>query len=209
MVNMKDIFKLPELPYEYKDLEPHIDAETMETHHSKHHAGYVKKLNAAIADFEELHDKEIEEILSNISIVPDEMEQAVINNGGGHANHKFFWEIMTPEGGDDPIGELADEITKEFGSFYTFKELFKEAALTQFGSGWAWLVVDENGKLSIISTLNQDSPLSMSLKPIINLDVWEHAYYLKYKNLRADYVDAWWNVVNWEKANENYVKAIE
>lgn len=206
---MKDTFKLPKLSYEYKDLEPYIDAKTMEIHHSKHHAGYVKKLNAAIEPYEELHDKTIEEILMDLSIVPDDIEQAVINNGGGHANHSFFWKLMTPKGNDQAVGELAGEIDNEFGSFETFKEQFKKAALTQFGSGWAWLVADENNKLSIISTANQDSPLSLSLKPILALDVWEHAYYLKHQNKRDEYVDTWWNVVDWDKANENYEQAIK
>jgi Fe-Mn family superoxide dismutase len=181
----------------------------MEIHHSKHHAGYVKKVNTAIEPFEELHNKTIEEILSDISIVPEEIELAVINNGGGHANHSLFWEIMSPDGGGEPTGPIEKEITEQFGDFDGFKEDFKEKALGRFGSGWAWLTVDEVGKLQITSTANQDSPLLQSLKPVLGLDVWEHAYYLNYQNKRGDYVDAWWNVVDWDKVNGFYQEALK
>lgn len=201
-LHMVDVFKLPELSYTYDSLEPNIDAKTMEIHHSKHHATYVKKLNEAVADFPELHNKSIEEILTDISMVPESIMQAVINHGGGHANHSLFWELISPAGGGEPTGRAAEEIKAQFGSFDGFKEDFKKAALGRFGSGWAWLVVDENGKLSIISTANQDSPLMQSLMPILGLDVWEHAYYLKHQSKRDEYVDGWWNVVNWEKVNE-------
>ena len=199
---MADVFKLPELPYSYDALEPHIDAKTMEIHHSKHHATYVKKLNEAIADYSELHNKTIEEILSDVSMVPEDIMQAVINHGGGHANHSLFWELMSPDGGGEPSGKAAEMIGAQFGTFDGFKADFKKAAVGRFGSGWAWLVVDENGKLSIISTANQDSPLMQSLKPVLGLDVWEHAYYLKHQNKRDEYIDGWWNVVNWKKVNE-------
>lgn len=198
---MNEIFKLPELSYDYAALEPHIDAKTMEIHHSKHHAGYVKKLNAAVEPFEELHSYTIEEILSDISIVPDEIEMAVINNGGGHANHSLFWELMSPDGGGEPSGLIQQHIDKQFGGFTNFQKDFKEAATKRFGSGWAWLVIDEVGNLQVTSTANQDSPLLQSLKPLLGIDVWEHAYYLNYQNKRGDYVDAWWNVVNWDKVN--------
>jgi Fe-Mn family superoxide dismutase len=199
---MPDVFKLPDLPYSYDALEPHIDAKTMEIHHSKHHAAYVKNLNAAIADYPELHNKTINEILLDISMVPEDQMQAVINHGGGHANHSLFWELMSPNGGGEPTGRIADEIAKQFGSFEGFKADFKKAAMGRFGSGWTWLVADENGKLSITSTANQDSPLMQSLMPVLGLDVWEHAYYLKHQNKRDEYVDGWWSVVNWKKVNE-------
>ena len=199
---MADVFKLPELPYSYDALEPHIDAKTMEIHHSKHHATYVKKLNEAIADYSELHNKTIEEILTDVSMVPEDIMQAVINHGGGHANHSLFWELMSPDGGGEPSGKAAEMIGAQFGTFDGFKADFKKAAVGRFGSGWAWLVVDENGKLSIISTANQDNPLMQSLKPVLGLDVWEHAYYLRHQNKRDEYIDGWWNVVNWKKVNE-------
>jgi len=199
---MSDVFNLPELPYSYNALEPHIDAQTMEIHHSKHHAGYVSKLNAAIAEHTELHDKTIEEILTDVSMVPETVMQAVINNGGGHANHSMFWELMSAGGGGNPVGRAGNMIETQFGSFDGFKEDFKKEALGRFGSGWTWLVADESEKLSIMSTANQDSPLMQSLMPILGLDVWEHAYYLKHQNKRDAYVDTWWNVVNWEKVSE-------
>ena len=199
---MADVFKLPELPYSYDALEPHIDAKTMEIHHSKHHATYVKKLNEAIADYSELHNKTIEEILTDVSMVPEDIMQTVINHGGGHANHSLFWELMSPDGGGEPSGKAAEMIGSQFGTFNGFKADFKKAAVGRFGSGWAWLVVDENGKLSIISTANQDNPLMQSLKPVLGLDVWEHAYYLRHQNKRDEYVDGWWNVVNWKKVND-------
>lgn len=198
------MYKLPKLPYSYDSLEPHIDAKTMEIHHSKHHAGYVNKLNAALEGHKELQDKKIEDILADIAIVQEDIRQAVINNGGGHANHTLFWEILSPDGGGEPTGALANVINEQFGSFEGFKKDFSEAAATRFGSGWAWLVIDEVGKLSVMSTANQDSPLMESLTPLLALDVWEHAYYLNYQNKRPDYIEAFWNVINWDQVAENY-----
>lgn len=195
-------FNLPDLPYPKDALEPHIDARTMEIHHDKHHGGYTSKLNDAIKGTE-LENKSIEDILAQGA---DKLPTAVRNNGGGYANHSLFWEVMSPDGGGQPSGELAQAIDSTFGSFDTFKEDFSKAAATRFGSGWAWLVVN-NGELEIISTPNQDSPLMEGKTPILGLDVWEHAYYLKYQNLRPDYVSAWWNVVNWDKVAENYQSA--
>ena len=201
-------FELPKLDYEYSALEPHIDARTMEIHHTKHHAAYVTNLNKALEGHEELQNKTIEEILSDIAIVPEDIRQAVINNGGGHANHSMFWKLMSPNGGGEPLGKLAEEINNQFGGIEGFKTDFAKAATSRFGSGWAWLVVDENGKLQIISTANQDSPLMQSLTPILGLDVWEHAYYLSYQNQRPDYVTAWWNIVNWKQAEENFTSVL-
>jgi len=202
-------FELPKLGYDYEDLEPYIDMETMETHYSKHHAGYVKKLNAAV-EKTELEGKEIEEILKNIDELPDEKRDAIINNGGGHANHSMFWQIMTPDVDKrECVGEVAEAIKKKFGSFDGFKEKLIDAAMKRFGSGWAWLVVDENNELHIVTTENQDSPYSDNLTPILGVDVWEHAYYLKYKNQRDKYLEAWFEVVNWEKINENFVNALK
>jgi superoxide dismutase, Fe-Mn family len=199
-------FELPPLPYAYDALEPHIDQRTMEIHHDKHHAGYTKKLNAAL----EGHDaatKPIEEILASLDSLPAEVQIAVRNNGGGYANHSLFWEIMSPDGGGAPTGELADAINSTFGSFDAFKEQFASAATGQFGSGWAWLAVDSSGNLLVYGTPNQDSPYMAGHTPIMGLDVWEHAYYLNYQNKRGDYVSAWWNVVNWDKVTENYAAA--
>ena len=201
-------FELPKLDYEYSALEPHIDARTMEIHHTKHHAAYVTNLNKALEGHEELQNKTIEEILSDIAIVPEDIRQAVINNGGGHANHSMFWKLMSPNGGGEPLGKLAEEINNQFGGIEGFKTDFAKAATSRFGSGWAWLVVDENGKLQIISTANQDSPLMQSLTSILGLDVWEHAYYLNYQNRRPDYVTAWWNIVNWKQAEENFTSVL-
>lgn len=196
-------FELPELNYSYDALEPHIDAKTMEIHHSKHHNGYTTKLNNAI-EGSDLENKSIEEILKNIS----NYSTAVRNNGGGYYNHKLFWEIMSPEGGGEPSGELADKINETFGSFSAFQEKFENAAKTQFGSGWAWLSIDNQGNLHVSGTPNQDNPLMDITEakgtPILGIDVWEHAYYLNYQNRRPDYVKAWWNVVNWEAVAEKY-----
>ena len=199
-------YQLPKLPYAYDALEPTIDEETMHLHHEKHHNTYVTNLNAALEKHPELPEKSIEDLLAGINEVPADIRQAVINNGGGHANHSFFWKIMTPNGQGAPVGELKEAIDATFGSFDEFKAQFKAAAASRFGSGWAWLVVD-NGKLAIFSTPNQDSPLMEGKTPVVGLDVWEHAYYLNYRNVRPNYIDAFWNVVNWEQANENYLAA--
>ena len=195
------MFKLPKLPYSFDALEPYIDAKTMEIHHNKHHQTYVDKLNETLngTEFENL---EIAEILKNINKIPQEKKQAVINHGGGHANHSLFWTIMGPKAGGKPEKQLAKEINSVFGSFENFKKQFTEAALKVFGSGWAWLVINNDKKLEIIFTKNQDSPLMEGKIPILGLDVWEHAYYLKYQNKRADYITSWWNVVNWKKVEE-------
>lgn len=192
-------FELPELPYSYDALEPFIDARTMEIHHTKHHQGYTDKLNTALESSPELYEKTIEEILSDLSIVPEENREAVKNNGGGYANHNLFWQIMGRTEKKEPIGELAEAINSSFQSFENFKKLFSEKAAGHFGSGWTWLVEKQDGVLQIVTTQNQDSPLSQKLKPILTIDIWEHAYYLKYQNKRADYIEAWWNVVNWEE----------
>ena len=199
-------YQLPKLPYGYDALEPYIDVETMHIHHEKHHNTYVTNLNAAIEKHPELGSKSIEELIADIDALPEDIRTAVRNNGGGHANHTFFWEIMAPKAGGEPVGELKAAIDEAFGSFTDFKAKFKAAATTRFGSGWAWLVL-KDGKLEIISTPNQDSPLMEGLTPILGLDVWEHAYYLNYRNVRPDYVDAFWNVVNWDKVNELYLAA--
>lgn len=195
-------FQLPDLPYPYDALEPHIDARTMEIHHSKHHAGYVKNLNKALEGQAELGGKSVEQILADLNAVPEAIRTAVRNNGGGHANHSLFWSIMGPDGGGEPSGSLKSAIDKAFGDFDAFKEGFSHAALTRFGSGWAWLAVDGSGAVKVLSTANQDTPLSDGLKPILGLDVWEHAYYLKYQNRRADYIAAWWNVVHWSEVSK-------
>jgi superoxide dismutase, Fe-Mn family len=195
-------FTLPALPYSPDALEPHIDKATMEIHHGKHHNAYVTNLNKALESAPELQSKTIEELLANgLAIVPDSIKIAVRNNGGGHANHSLFWKLLSAQGGGAPSGEIASVITATFGSFDAFKEKFNAAATTRFGSGWAWLVKDAAGKFEILSTANQDSPLSDGKKPILGLDVWEHAYYLKYQNRRPDYIAAFWNVVNWNEVN--------
>jgi len=196
-------FTLPDLPYSYDALEPHIDAATMQIHHDKHHAAYIEKLNTALAGKDELKDKPIEEILADLSAVPEDIRTAVRNQGGGHANHSFFWTLMGPNTGGEPSGTLGTAIKKDWKNFAAFQEEFEKAAVGQFGSGWAWLVV-KDGTLKIMSTPNQDSPISSGLTPVIGLDVWEHAYYLKYQNKRPDYIKAWWNVVNWEQAENNF-----
>ena len=199
-------YSLPQLPYEYDALEPHIDKETMNIHHTKHHNTYVTNLNAALEGQEELSAKSLEDLLANIDSVPENIRTAVRNNGGGHANHTLFWEILSPNGGGQPQGELADAITAKFGSFETFKEEFAKAATTRFGSGWAWLTV-KDGELELYSTANQDSPLMEGKTPILGLDVWEHAYYLNYQNRRPEYINSFWNVVNWDEVSKRYTAA--
>jgi superoxide dismutase, Fe-Mn family len=190
-------FTLPPLPYDYSALEPHIDTQTMQIHHDKHHAAYVNNLNAALESHANLQNQSIEDILRNINDVPEAVRQAVINNGGGHANHTMFWEIMGPNGGE-PTGALAQAISKAFGDFASFKAKINDAGVKRFGSGWSWLVADGGGNLQVISTANQDSPYMQGFTPILGVDVWEHAYYLKYQNRRPDYLNAWWSTVNWE-----------
>ena len=194
-------FSVPPLPYAFDALEPHIDKQTMEIHHGKHHNAYVTNLNAALEKHPELQSKSIEDLLRGINSVPEDIRTAVRNNGGGHANHTMFWQIMAPKSGGAPSGAVADAIKSSFGSFDKFKEEFKKAAVGRFGSGWAW-VIDSGGKLTIESSANQDSPLMENKKIVMGVDVWEHAYYLKYQNRRPDYVDAWWNVVNWTEVNK-------
>ena len=197
-------YNLPALPYPYDGLEPHIDARTMEIHHSKHHAGYVDKTNATLEAHPDLQAKPINDLISDLNAVPESIRTAIRNVGGGYANHSLFWTIMAPGAGGEPAGDLSSAIVKVFGDFSSFKELFSSTAATLFGSGWAWLVVDDSGTLKVVSTANQDSPLTDGLKPILALDVWEHAYYLKYQNRRADYIAAWWNVVNWQEVAKLY-----
>ena len=194
-------FQLPPLPYPSDALEPHIDKATMEIHHGKHHNAYVTNLNAALEKHPELQSKSVEDLLRSINTVPEDIRTAVRNNGGGHVNHTMFWQIMGPHAGGAPTGAIADAITGSFGSFDAFKEQFAKAGIGRFGSGWAW-VIDQGGKLAIESTANQDSPLMEGKKAVFGLDVWEHAYYLKYQNRRPDYIDAWWNVVNWTEINK-------
>ena len=193
--------ELPSLPYAYNALEPHIDEQTMRIHHDKHHAAYVSNLNAALEKHADLQKKSVEDLLRGINSVPEAIRTAVRNNGGGHANHTMFWQIMGPGGGGDPTGAVAGAIKSSFGSFVSLKEQFAKAAMGRFGSGWAW-VIDSGGKLVVESSANQDSPLMEGKKAIIGLDVWEHAYYLKYQNRRADYIGAWWNVINWAEVNK-------
>lgn len=199
-------FELPELPYAYDALEPTIDKETMNIHHTKHHNTYVTKLNDALEGHANLQNKSLTDLISNLDAVPESARTAVRNNGGGHANHSLFWKILSPNGGGEPTGELAAKINETFGSFEKFKEQFESAATGRFGSGWAWLVVN-NGKLEITSTPNQDSPLMEGKTPILGLDVWEHAYYLNYQNRRPEYVSAFWNIVNWDEVAKNYNEA--
>jgi Fe-Mn family superoxide dismutase len=203
---MKYPYSLPQLPYPYDALEPYIDKTTMEIHHTKHHQAYINNLNSALEKYPEFHNLELEEILRNLNQLPEEIRTAVRNNGGGHYNHSLFWEIMKPNRGGEPKGKLKEEIEKNFGSFEEFKKLFSETAIKHFGSGWAWLVITSDKKLKVYSMLNQDSPLMNGDIPIMGIDVWEHAYYLKYQNRRAEYVEAWWHVVNWDKIEENLLK---
>ncbi len=198
---------LPKLGYAYEALEPYIDAKTMEIHYTKHHQGYIDKLNAALEKHPELKKKKVEELLLNLNLVPEDIRMIVRNNGGGHLNHAMFWEWLSPKGGKIS-GEIAKAIEKQFGSFEEFKKKFAEVAMNRFGSGWAWLVIFE-GMLEILSTGNQESPLLEAKTPLLGLDVWEHAYYLKYQNKRADYINAFWNIVNWQKVNEIYEKAVK
>jgi Fe-Mn family superoxide dismutase len=198
-------FSLPPLPYDYAALEPHIDKETMTIHHDKHHAAYVNNLNAALEGKADLAGKSIEELVTNLSAVPEASRTAVRNNAGGHINHTMFWEIMTPGGAKEPTGELGNAVSSTFGSFEDFKKQFNDAGVKRFGSGWAWLIKNKDGKLEIVSTPNQDNPLMDGQQtPILGNDVWEHAYYLKYQNRRPDYLGAWWNVVNWDKVAERF-----
>jgi superoxide dismutase, Fe-Mn family len=199
-------FKLPDLPYAANALEPHIDEETMNIHHGKHHNTYVTKLNDALEGHSDLQNKSIEELLTDLNSLPDEIKTPVRNNGGGHYNHTIFWQLMSPDGGGEPKGELADAINSKFGSFDKFKEEFKNAGVGRFGSGWAWLVVS-NGELEITSTPNQDTPISDGKTPVLGVDVWEHAYYLKYQNKRPDYLEAFFNVINWEEVAKRYENA--
>ncbi len=199
--------ELPALPYAFDALEPHIDARTMEIHHDKHHAGYVSKLNAALEGHGDLAGKSVEDLLRGIQQVPDSIRTAVRNNGGGHANHTLFWTVMSPRGGGEPGGDLADAVARAFGDFAGFKEKLTDAASGQFGSGWGWLVVGRDGGLQVVARPNQDSPLMDGMTPLLGVDVWEHAYYLKYQNRRADYLEAWWNVVDWAAVAERFAGA--
>lgn len=198
---------LPKLPYEYNALEPHIDAKTMEIHHSKHHQAYVNNLNNALKDHPDLQQNTIEELVKNLNSVPESIRNAVRNNGGGHLNHTFFWQVMEPGKGGEPSGEFAEKIKSSFESFEKFKEKFAAAGVSRFGSGWAWLTVDKTGKLAIESTPNQDNPITEGRIPVLGVDVWEHSYYLKWQNRRADYIKEWWNVVNWDQVLHNLKSA--
>ena len=197
-------YTLPPLPYDFGALEPHIDARTMEIHHGKHHQAYINNLNAALKDHPDHQGKPIEQLIAKLDALPEGIRTAVRNNGGGHANHSLFWQIMKPQGGGEPTGTLAQAITSELGGFAAFKEAFTKAATTRFGSGWAWLVAGKDGKLAVTSTPNQDSPIMEGQTPLLGLDVWEHAYYLNYQNRRPDYITAWWNTVNWEEVGRRY-----
>lgn len=199
--------ELPALPYAFDALEPHIDKQTMEIHHGRHHQTYVNNLNKALEGHADLAEKSLEDLLRNLDEVPESIRGAVRNNGGGHANHTLFWQIMSPNGGGNPTGEIASAIDSTFGSFDKFKEEFTTAAMTRFGSGWAWLVVKKDGSLAVTSTPNQDTPLMEGDTPILGIDVWEHAYYLNYQNKRPAYIEAWWNVVNWDEVNKRYLAA--
>ena len=199
-------FEVPPLPYENDALEPHIDAKTMEIHHDKHHQAYVDKANAAL-EGTEWADKSVEEVLKNLDALPADKQTAVRNNAGGHYNHSLFWESMKAGGGGEPTGALADAINAKFGSFKDFQAALKDAGVNRFGSGWAWLVADGSGGVDVVSTPNQDTPLSDGRTPLVGVDVWEHAYYLKYQNKRPDYIDAWWNTVDWDKVSERFSNA--
>lgn len=198
-------YELPPLPYDYNALEPYIDTQTMQIHHDKHHQTYVTNLNNALQGNDQLASMSVDDLVRNISQVPENIRTAVQNNGGGHSNHSMFWTIMKPNGGGQPSGDLANAIQQAFGSFDAFKTAFNDAGAKRFGSGWAWLVLD-NGTLKVISTANQDSPLMSGLYPVMGNDVWEHAYYLKYQNRRPDYLNAWWNVVNWDEVARRFAQ---
>lgn len=198
--------ELPKLPYEYSALEPYVDAQTMEIHYSKHHQAYVNNLNAALEKYPELQEKDIKDLVANLNAVPEDIRGAVRNNGGGHLNHSMFWKMMKKAEGQAPEGELLTAINEKFGSFDEFKSVFAKAGATRFGSGWAWLVV-KDGKLDVVSTPNQDNPITDGLTPILGLDVWEHAYYLKYQNRRPEYIENWFNVVNWDEVAKLYSEA--
>ncbi len=198
-------YSVPDLPYDYAALEPHIDEATMRVHHDKHHQAYVDKANAAL-EGTEWADKDVNEVLQNLDSLPDDKKGPVRNNAGGHSNHSFFWEIMSPDGGGEPDGDVGSAIADAFGDFASFKDEFKNAGIGQFGSGWAWLIHDGSG-LAVVSTANQDTPVSDGKTPLLGVDVWEHAYYLKYQNKRPDYLDAFWNVVNWQKVAEHFSSA--
>lgn len=200
--------KLPELPYAYDALEPYVDTETMKIHHTKHHQGYINKFNAALEKHPELQQKNIVDLLENLDALPEDVQAAVRNNGGGYYNHALFWRMMTPNSSKQPTGQLIDAINEAFGSFDAFKEQFSKTALTVFGSGWAWLAMDDENNLRIMTTPQQDSTILHGHQPILGLDVWEHAYYIKYQNKRPDYVTAWWNVVNWEFVEKLYITVI-
>ena len=205
-------YTLPELEYSYDALEPHIDGRTMEIHHSKHHATYITKANAALEEASDLAGKPVDELITEVANLPDKVKGPLRNNAGGHANHSFFWQTLSGNGGGEPVGDLAAGINGTFGGFDNFKTAFTDAGVNRFGSGWAWLIVDANGNLAVTSTPNQDSPLMEGIvdlegKPIVGLDVWEHAYYLKYQNVRPDYISAFWNIVNWAKAEERFKAA--
>lgn len=201
-------FEVPPLPYAYEALEPYIDRQTMKLHHDKHHAAYVKNLNAAIAKHPELREKSLESLLKDLGTVPQDIRTTVRNNGGGHLNHSLFWESMSPDGGGEPVGAIARALQATFGDVVTFKQQFNQAGMAQFGSGWVWLVVTSGGKLQVITTPNQDSPLMQGYRPILGNDVWEHAYYLTYQNRRNEYLEAWWNVVNWAEVNRRFEQVI-
>ncbi len=199
-------YRLPDLPYAYDALEPFLDTRTMEIHHQKHHGTYVSKLNGVLENFPDLQSKEIEDLLKGLNSLAESIRQGVRNHGGGHYNHTLFWNLMGPQKGGIPKGELGKILDKTYGTFTKFKEEFTNAAVNRFGSGWAWLVLERNKKLTIISTANQDNPVSDGNEVLLGLDVWEHAYYLKYQNRRPEYIENWWNIVDWEKVNERYVR---
>src|SRR5947209_12193325 len=200
-------FEVPPLPYDYSALEPHIDTQTMQLHHDKHHAAYVNNLNAALEQHPDLQSKSAEELIRDLNSVPEPIRTAVRNNGGGHVNHSMFWQIMRSNGGGDPTGPIAAAIKEAFGDFEELKKQFNDAGVKRFGSGWSWLVLTRDGKLAVMSTANQDKPLSEGHFPIMGNDVWEHAYYLKYQNRRPEYLAAWWNVVNWDEINKRFMEA--